>query len=278
MPLGLAYGRLAMAILEDVILPAIPGSASWDTSGPNNSCVATGSTTVPCPDGKIEFGEIMAGVFGCATASGPGGSSVCETAAWAVGDVVDNLIDQLQFNGTPDWNVNEQVVNGKLLDTDQDLQADTLTATLDMTATAAGVPSNIVPQPFDARYKGTVCTGDGTCGNGFACHFAQVNAVDGCFTDNACGAVVGPYTGDTACSAGVDCKSGLCAAATGIANAVQPHAGYCFEACANDADCLGNGHCDLKGYIEVQDNTSAGGIAGTLDPTDTETITGMCVR
>lgn len=269
--LGLAYGRLAIAILEDVILPAIPGTSAWDTNGPNHSC------TVPavhgqCGDGKIQFGEIIAGLFSCSTTSGTAGS-VCSQAAWAVGDTVDNLISQLQFNGTADWNIHEQIISGTMTDTDADLVPDTVTATLQMTADAAGNPTT-VGQPFDARYKGTVCTGDGTCGNGYACHFA-VNAVDGCFADNACGAAIGQYLGDTACSNDSDCKSGTCARATGVANATQPHAGYCFQACATDTDCLGNGHCDKAGYLSVSDT---GSVKSFLDPEDVETITGMCVR
>ena len=262
--LGLAYGRLAIAILEDVILPAIPATKAWDTSGPNH----TGG-----PDGKIQFGELVAGLINCNGASGVGGSSACDTAAWAIGSLVDNLVSQLQFNGTTDWNIHEQVLNGSLLDTDQDLQADTLKATLQMTADAAGNPTT-VSQAFNARFKGTVCKSDGQCGNGFACHFAE-DAVDACFTDNTCGAAVGQYLGDTACSNDSDCKSGLCARATGVANAVQPHAGFCYQACASDGDCLGNGHCDTKGYISVADN---GTIPGALDANDTETVTGMCVR
>jgi hypothetical protein len=275
--LGLAYGRLAMAILEDFILPAIPGISAWDTAGPNNSC-SPSSASPPCPDGKIEFGELIAGIANCNSATvipgaGTTAVSACQTAAWALGSVVDNLVSQLQFNGTSDWNIHEQVVNGTLVDTDQDLQVDTLHATLQMTAEAGSNPTTN-SQDFDARYKGTVCSGDGNCGSGFACHFAP-NAVDACFTDNSCGAAVGQSLGDTACTYDTDCKSGTCSRATGVANAVQPHPGYCYQACASDADCLGNGHCDTKGYLVVEDT---GTVPGFLDPQDSETVAGMCVH
>ncbi len=273
MLLGIAYGRLAIAILEDVVFPELEGAfpviKTWDT---NN-------------DKKIEFGELIGGLLNCVGTSDPSLQAVCSASATAVGTLLDSLVSQLQFTGTSDWNVTETITGGTLSDSDQDLQVDTLTGTLHLVPEASGsMPTTIPDLPFVAHYKGKVCKGDGDCGNGFACHFAP-NADTGdasedlngqCHPDNQCGAIVGPDAGGMACSAATDCKSGLCMLPTGVAGAAQSRPYTCFEACQTDADCLGNGHCLVDGFIQVE--ASDGSTPQSLSQNDNVSYAGTCVQ
>jgi hypothetical protein len=253
--IGLAYGSLALTLLEQVIFAEL--LPMYNTDG------QPGVTML----------ELFQGIFSCSSLTGTE-RTICDAATSTLAGpngLLTRFIGTLQFSGTNDWNVKQRVVNAELTDTDLDLQTDEMRGTVQMRGTFSGAVTQTSDEPFFGKFEGTKCESDNACGAGSACRFGK-NPADKCFARNYCGPRLGTRNGFESCLSNIDCVSGTCMQAPTVSGYSMDYPGRCFQACTNAADCAGNGTCDTDGYVSVE------GFGSFPSPDDEVTYAGTCVR